>query len=869
SELEDVALTALDVEGRHRASVIAPRVAGLRIERCRFLYAEADLEDPDFRREPTLYVGGAGLRIERNELRAADVEWRIPGSNAPRVPGGAAGGIQITGGSVGVVVRDNTIVGGAWNGITLGSVRVFEWSGGVIITRSWLLDDGELVGEGVDALRAHYEQGVEAAILEAPVDANDFGVFLDRWFTERNDGELLSDGDLRDVRIVGNRVADMGGCALASAHFFELDGNLPDLIGVDGLVVEDNRFANCLRLPPWPDAISRYPDQPFAAVCLAGVGGLQRGSQSGSVGAPAPLTDNRFENNRIAGNARDWATVPTCGVYVQYGRGLTFRGNRVVDNGGLAVDDVDLDVGRRGGVVLGLVTVDVEPVNLPSGDIARRQDGIPALVFHDNVVVARQGRALDALAFGPVSITDNQLTARGTVRLPNSLGRPGTQSLGVTQLGGLSVSDRFAVPVRDVNDQFGGEAVRVINLGLSNELYLQSAGFSGFGQAGQLLDPEGIGAEVEVAFVSGNVLFHDNQVMLDTLAPDRQFAVSSVLLLTLGHVSVAGNQIDAELPLGTFLLADALTFGFTQQMSDNRLTKGVFAGIVSAITLGLMNTTAMNQGTHCFLGLGLPQVSRVTPNQVMSELLAPQICGWIEQLQEAIGFGSGTGGDPSSPAPGVAPPQPGRLRPSQPDRLFPSGPGRNTPSATDGDLASIRESLEAEGPMLLAAADRIHVRSHDHLVEMRTPYENRAALAATAAAADDATAAAERFIRQRDRGRDLRVLGRDRVQGVLGAEKELISVVGRVIGKPDVKLPDNLLVVLSSRKGLDDGLVEANVGDDGLYTLSVERAVFADYFKGNKYLVVSLTADGKSVLAKAERTLGKATPAVWRISLRL
>ncbi len=858
SPVADFTLEHLTFEGRHRIAVSAPRVSGLRIVDCHLRYAAADITDPDFLRLPALFVGGKDLRVEGNTIHTADVRLPDPDDQIPPVPGGAAGGIMITGGSAGVVLRENLIVGGSWNGITLGSVSYFDQIGS-IETAGWLHLDGDLQGEGVEEVRDHYRARRFLGPSQAPIVDTGSEIFLDRWVTDGDNGTLISDGDLQDVRIEGNTVQGMGGCALSAVHFFEPDGTFPDLIGIDGLVVRDNRFQDCLRLQPWTDALRRYPEQPFAAVCLAGAGGRQRSPrigehESGEHEPGQPSVDNRFENNVIEGNALSWWTQPVCGLFVQYGRGLTVRGNRLVENGN-ALGNLQAEQGRRGGVVLGLVTVDTYVVDPTDDELVVRQDGIPALVFHDNVVVAHQGRALDALAFGPVSITDNQLTARGTVRVVGGLDPQSEDNLGLDQLGNMPVTERASAPVRDFLDQLGGEVVRVLNLGVSNELYLQSLGFSGLGRAAELLDPETAGAELEAAFVNGNILFHDNQILLDTLAPKRTFAMSSILLLTLGHLSMQGNVADADLPLGSVMLSDAITLGLSHQAQNNRLTKGLFSGVLSAITLGLMNTTVDNQATHCILGLGAPQISRVAPNQALVNLFIQRFCGWTEGLQRLMGFGDDGG---ATPDPDRSAKSPKSADPNS--TVFTSGGSSPNPR-----LNQLRKQLQAEGPRLPAATDRVHLRGHDYVVDTWASVENRAALDAVALGTPEA---AERFLDQRERGRDLRALGRDRELTVIGTDKPQVAITGRVIGKRSEVLPKNLRVTLSDRKGPQNALAEADVEKDGLYSLSVDLETFSDYFKGNKYMVVSAVY-GKDVLAGEERNLGKLNRPVRRVHLRI
>ena len=66
--------------------------------------------------------------------------------------------------------------------------------------------------------------------------------------------------------------------------------------------------------------------------------------------------------------------------------------------------------------MIGFAEVPTREVRLtPTAQTPRlRQDGTPALRIHDNVVIAPEGRAIEAIALGPVSVEGNQVTALGS-----------------------------------------------------------------------------------------------------------------------------------------------------------------------------------------------------------------------------------------------------------------------------------------------------------------------------------------------------------------------------------------------------------------------------------------------------------------------
>jgi hypothetical protein len=84
-----------------------------------------------------------------------------------------------------------------------------------------------------------------------------------------------------------------------------------------------------------------------------------------------------------------------------------------------------------------------------------------------------------------------------------------------------------------------------------------------------------------------------------------------VLLLTLDDVSMSDNQclIDAAID---FVAIDAVAIGLTStRVQGNRFQESPFRAFLSALTLGIMNATQNNQGTHCFAIMGslLPQIT--------------------------------------------------------------------------------------------------------------------------------------------------------------------------------------------------------------------------------------------------------------------
>jgi hypothetical protein len=169
-------------------------------------------------------------------------------------------------------------------------------------------------------------------------------------------------------------------------------------------------------------------------------------------------------------------------------------------------------------------------------------------------------------------------------------------------------------------DALGGSVVWIFNLGVSNEIYLQLFGLSGLFLLDDLPTPEAIeNVDDPRFFIGGNVLFNDNQVVLDALGPVITLSLSSVFLGCLDDVSMNANQCDCDLALD-LVLTNALTFGWSQRMADNRFKEGLLNAFFSGVSLTLMNTTTDNQGTHCFFPVGNAAVSHISGNRSLVQL---------------------------------------------------------------------------------------------------------------------------------------------------------------------------------------------------------------------------------------------------------
>ena len=117
----------------------------------------------------------------------------------------------------------------------------------------------------------------------------------------------------------------------------------------------------------------------------------------------------------------------------------------------------------------------------------------------------------------------------------------------------------------------------------------------------------------------------NNQCVLDLAEVGFSFAIFSILIVSLDDVGFLDNQCEASL-VDDFILSQAFLFGFSLRASDNRFKEGLFNAVLSAVTLGLYNTTTDNQSTHCLLVRGLPQLTVDAHNTSLANLFGRGMC---------------------------------------------------------------------------------------------------------------------------------------------------------------------------------------------------------------------------------------------------
>lgn len=559
-------------------------------------------ENPAAGNDPLVFALGDDLHIEHCRLL---VDSSIAAESRP------LGGLQIGGTSTCVVIRDNRIVGGKGNGITLGHIEWIE--DGVDdreFGRPWTLGSGFVIDENGCLV---------PAVIPIPPESGDDIVLVP-----------ASGGEVRDLVIDQNLIASMGLNGISISHFFDLE-TVEDFISISRAEITKNTITGCLR--------TDLETPPIEMRFFMGYGGI----------ALAACDLLAIEDNRIFGNAAT-ASAPNAGIFVLLGAGLEINNNRIYDNGAIAERSEVLEAGRRGGVNIGwCVTFANEPIE----DERTVPPRIAALSMSGNFIDSAHGRALKVTALGPVNICGNRLIGAGT-------SQPEFIFLGLLltffpQLTGILSLMSALISIDPVTRRdfasdrlefselliaaLGGNAVSVFNLAFLEEF----VGIQDDDVPGGLSDRA----------VGGETMFDNNQVGFRPHSTAATTHTSAVLVASLDDVSVSHNQIECDTGFD-FVLSNAFALGTTVRLIGNRLQEQFLRTFFSGYSHGLfLNTTAINQGTHCFAVttlFNLGGANRVNQDNLslIDSLIGGDggICPVLENmLTEFESGGDGSGGE--------------------------------------------------------------------------------------------------------------------------------------------------------------------------------------------------------------------------------
>jgi hypothetical protein len=186
-----------------------------------------------------------------------------------------------------------------------------------------------------------------------------------------------------------------------------------------------------------------------------------------------------------------------------------------------------------------------------------------------------------------------------------------------------------------------GAAVTIVQLGVSREIGGLFATFSRMATLNTTFEgrPE-LGPVAPAAAVpaqpgtGGMILFNDNQVHFFASGRGATAAPAAVAILGMDDIGVGGNQSDCVTEQR--LQANAVVIGWSCRVMNNRFKELPRQAVFSAVTVGQINTTVDNHGTHCFFVRGV-RVTRA-PNHSVLELSNPRACAALNGIRPGGGL---------------------------------------------------------------------------------------------------------------------------------------------------------------------------------------------------------------------------------------
>jgi hypothetical protein len=487
-------------------------------------------------------------------------------SGFPAIGNAARGGIQLAGGCERIRIENNLILGGAGNGVTLGSLRLIP-------------ADGSAPVDVVDV-----DPGDEPCIDCGPADNTH-----DNNDPDNPDGDrYVSAGHLYDIEISNNEIYYQGANGISVLRFFAEEEKL-EFIGVHKLNIKENRIENNLRRTvSVPNGVMRL---------FNGYGGI----------ALALVSDLEVIDNHIVRNGRTWLD-PVCGIFVLVCYGASIDRNRILHNGPIKESDVSqAQQGMRAGIHIWLAMGEsifangdkLKERSIRSHTLSRK------IHCHSNEIIQPMGRALFILGAGTMAITDNQLVSQNnSVRAIDPL----ATTVIIVNFGiAVEITMMFILTLLLI--LFGGQKYK---LGEGNEIICLLMMLAYF-----------YDKPLSKYRPSGKVMFSNNQVSFDGTRSPKGTSLSSALLFSLDDLGAVNNQFEVK-TMERKVLVDVIALAGTVRLNDNRMAETWMKSLFSALSLGVMNTTTDNQATHCIKGYGLKEV--IDQNLSLAESMCPQIC---------------------------------------------------------------------------------------------------------------------------------------------------------------------------------------------------------------------------------------------------
>jgi Family of unknown function (DUF6519) len=266
------------------------------------------------------------------------------------------GGIQIGSTSERVRVIQNVIIGGAGNGITLGS----------------LFDNANPIINAAAAYTALPEYSLKYTADTLKQDFNSTIYFIE---------------------IIENEINQMGLSGIGIPGIFD-ETEIGLIFNVEGLGIFGNIIVNCAQQTQ--DLFNSAAGTSLADVLT--FGGITLASCGHTI-----IRDNLIKENGIS------FQYPNCGIFVRNAEEIEVAHNRILKNSATYFDPPL--AGPRGGIVIHFAQQLLDITNTKTPDTPGF-DGQPAAVISENIVEQPIGHSLFLIALGPVSVLGNQFLTR-------------------------------------------------------------------------------------------------------------------------------------------------------------------------------------------------------------------------------------------------------------------------------------------------------------------------------------------------------------------------------------------------------------------------------------------------------------------------
>lgn len=479
------------------------------------------------------------------------------------------GGIQIAGPSRHVFVCDNIIVGGRFNGITLGSYDALDAQGNSI---------GATIG--IDVVEESSCSTGGTLLPPTSVGSS----------SGNGSNTIVAGGTLVDIHIDRNRISSTGLCGIGPVGLFDL-GTTAEVIAIEDLYITSNTVLDTvLRSTASYSAFGVIgADDSHSSSSGGNLSGSAGDTLEGASGALdslvarasspyaaicIPSVANLIVRDNIITNFGEQPGAPVSGIFVLNGELIEISRNQILETRDFDKEEVKRSgksTSLFGGILVALVTPPSSAASGASGAFLQAvyAPGIPALRVQENLVRIPIGQALTAIGLGPFAISNNHFTCGGTV-----LGQ------------GLEIAQTVLI----LNFGSGLEAAA-----LASPSGLYTAGVDNY----STLNGAAAYASPFAPSANGTVLFTNNICQLEARA-DRQRSLSSLFILTLDHLIFSNNHCWLDTARYDSFL-DAFLFAASLNVTSNRFQESPISVLFSGLTFGSLNITSQNISTFCLI----------------------------------------------------------------------------------------------------------------------------------------------------------------------------------------------------------------------------------------------------------------------------